>query len=645
MSLPDDHLHDEWKSTPTFGDVSFRHLVEGSGDCIFVSRDMRIIYMNPAGLRLLKAADPASVLGHSPLEFFHPGVHDQIHQRVARLMAHPTSVPQNREPMVTVTGEVVPTDVTASSFPFGDGLAILVTCRDATARARTEEELQASEERYRLLFTNNPHPMMVHDTDSFKFLAVNQATVHRYGWSEREFLDGMTIFDIRPAEDVERLRNDSRHHRFGRELFGLWRHQTRSGELLDVEIVSDSIEWEGRSARLVLAHDVTERRKLEAQQLRTQRMESIGTLAGGIAHDLNNVLSPILMGVEMLKMDAANPRELATLETIEASARRGAGLVRQVLSFTRGVEGLRVPVRLEPVMAEVVSLIRQTFDRSITLEIEQPTGLWPVNGDATQLHRVLLNLAVNARDAMPGGGILRLQAANLTKDRVPERGGDGPENFVVLTVSDTGTGIPRVLQDQIFDPFFTTKEVGKGTGLGLATVQAVVESHGGHINLYSEEGKGSVFRIYLPALTAAGEIAPPTTPPALPRGNGELILVVDDESAIRLITSHTLELFGYRVVVAAHGAEAVAIFSERRAEIALVLTDMMMPIMDGVATIKALRTIDPGIRIIAASGLSANGSVAKAASMGITDFLAKPYTVEEMVRLVAKLLGHPDAGL
>jgi PAS domain S-box-containing protein len=645
MSPLDDHLHHEWKSTTTFGDVSFRHLVEGSGDCIFVSRDMRIIYMNPAGLRLLKATDPASVLGHSPLEFFHPGVHEEIHQRVAQLMAHPTSVPQAREPMVTVTGEVVPTDVTASSFPFGDGLAILVTCRDATARAQTEEELQASEARYRLLFRQNPHPMWVYSNVNHRFLAVNPAAINRYGWSEQEFLGGMTIFDIRPEAEAQRLRADLERDNAPGKHFGLWRHQTRSGALLDVEIVSDSILWDGQDARLVLAHDVTERRKLEAQQLRTQRMESIGTLAGGVAHDLNNVLAPILMAVEMLKMDAANARVLATLETIEASARRGAGLVRQILSFTRGVEGLRVPVRLEQVMAEVISLIRQTFDRSITLEIEQPDVLWPVNGDATQLHRVLLNLAVNARDAMPGGGTLRLKAANLTKDGIPEFGVEGPEHFVALTVADTGTGIPRALQDQIFDPFFTTKEVGKGTGLGLATVQAVVESHGGHINLYSEEGKGSVFRIYLPALTTEDEIAPPTPPPTLPRGKGELILVVDDESAIRLITSHTLEVFGYRVVVAANGAEAVAIFSERRTEIALVLTDMMMPIMDGVATIKALRTIDPTIRIIAASGLSANGSVAKAATLGITDFLAKPYTVEEMVRLVAKLLGHPDAGL
>lgn len=643
MSTPDDSFPAEWHQTPTFGNVSFRHLVEGSGDCIFVSRDMHVLYMNPAGLRLLKAPDPSAVLGHSPLEFFHPDIHDQIHQRVALLMARPTSVPQAREPLVALTGEIIPADVTASSFPFGDGLAILVTCRDATARAQTEEELQASEARYRLLFRQNPHAMWVYSVVTHRFLAVNPAAITRYGWSEEEFLGGMTIFDIRPEEEAKRLRDQLRHDNLSGTHYGLWRHQTRSGALLDVEITSDSIEWDGQAARLVLAHDVTERRKLEAQQMRTQRMESIGTLAGGIAHDLNNVLAPILMAVGMLKLDARNPRELATLETIEASARRGAGLVRQILAFTRGVEGVRVPVRIDNMLAEVASLVRETFDRSIALEFEHEAALWPVNGDATQLHRVLLNLAVNARDAMPGGGILRLEATNLTKDGNPGDGGDEPKRFVVLTVADTGTGIPAALQDQIFDPFFTTKEVGKGTGLGLATVQAVVQSHGGHINLYSEEGKGSVFRIYLPALTADAEIAPPPPPPALPRGRGETILIVDDESAIRLITRHTLEVFGYRVLVAAHGAEAVAIFSEHRGEIALVLTDMMMPIMDGVATIKALRSIDPGIRIIAASGLTANGSVAKAADLGITDFLAKPYTVEEMVRLVAKLLDHPEA--
>ncbi len=645
MSPSGDRLHPEWGNTPTFGDVSFRHLVEGSGDCIFVSHQLRVIYMNPAGLRLLKATDPAAVLGHSPLEFFHPDVHSQIHQRVIALHATQTTVPEAREPMMTVTGEVIPTDVTASSFPFEGELAILVTCRDATARDRAEAELLASEARYRLLFTDNPHPMMVHDTDSFEFVAVNRAAVVRYGWSEAEFLGGMTIFDMRPPEDVERLRHDPRHHRPGREQFGLWRHRTKSGEVLDVEVVSDSIEWDGRPARLVLAHDVTERRKLQAQQLRSQRMESIGTLAGGIAHDLNNVLAPILMAVEMLKLDYGDPALRSSLNTIESSARRGAGLVRQILAFTRGVEGVRVPLHPEDVLAEIAAMIQKTFERSITLTFEHEQSLWPVSGDATQLHRVLLNLAVNARDAMPGGGELRLAAANVVLESAPEWVGELPARFVVLTVADTGTGIPSTLQDRIFDPFFTTKEIGKGTGLGLATVQAVVKSHGGFVNLYSEEGKGSAFRIYLPALSEDAVVETPAPPPELPRGHGELILVVDDETAIRMITKQTLEAFGYQVALAAHGAEAVAIFSERRTEIALVLTDMMMPIMDGAATIKAIRSIDPTVRIIAVSGLIANGSVAKAANLGITDFLAKPYTVEEMLRLVATILGHPGAPL
>ena len=623
-------------------EARFRELAETIDD-VFWTWDAvanRILYVSPNYERIFEL--PMAELYADPTAFTR-GMHPED---LPRLQAAVASDPYT----IHIDYRVVRADGTerwleVRTFPVyaSDGTVqrTVGIGRDITQLRTVTDRLRDSEERYRLLFARNPHAMWVYDVDTLRFLAVNATAVLRYGWTEVEFLGGMTILDIRPAEEVERLREHLRRGSSTGKAQSFWRHRTHDGQVLDVEVVSDEITWGGRAARLVLAHDVTERRKLEAQHLRAQRMESIGTLAGGIAHDLNHVLAPILMAIEMLRLDDRPAAEAEVLTTIERTARRGADLVQQILAFTRGVEGRRQPLLLATVIGEVVTLIRETFPRNIRLKVEIPEVPWPVLGDATQLHQVLLNLAVNARDAMPAGGTLTIGARNVIH-------GDEPDlpfaahhgRHVALTVADTGTGIPAAVRDRIFDPFFTTKEIGKGTGLGLATVQAVVRNHGGYVNLYTEEGHGTAFRIYLPAPDM--ELPEPTTPRAvnLPRGNGELILVVDDEAAIRMITRQTLEAFGYRVLIAEHGAEAVAIYGQRGDEIALVLTDMMMPIMDGVATIRALRSINPSVRLIAASGLAANGNVARAAASGVADFLPKPYTVEELVRLVARLLAE-----
>jgi PAS domain S-box-containing protein len=394
--------------------------------------------------------------------------------------------------------------------------------------------------------------------------------------------------------------------------------------------------------------DMTERKKLEEQNLRSQRMESIGTLAGGIAHDLNNVLAPILMAIELLKQgDGDKERRDKILETIFTSCQRGADLVRQVLSFARGVGHQRVAIRIWLLLDELTSIIKQTFPRNIRITRTAPDGLWPITGDASQLHQVLLNLCVNARDSMPKGGRLNITASNVTIDAqfAATSHGAVPGTYVLLTIADTGCGIPADVRDRIFEPFFTTKEVGKGTGLGLATVHTVVKNHGGFLNLESEVGEGTTFKIYLPADLAIR--APETAQPfasQMPRGQDELVMVVDDEYSILEITQQTLEAFGYRVVTARNGAEAVSLYAKRVQEIALVLTDMMMPIMDGVATIHVLGCINPNVKIIAATGLELAENMAKANSAGVRDFLQKPYTAETLVRKVREVIDRPMAG-
>ncbi len=386
--------------------------------------------------------------------------------------------------------------------------------------------------------------------------------------------------------------------------------------------------------------DVTEQKRLEVQFLRAQRMESVGTLAGGIAHDLNNVLTPVLMSVDLLRAtdDAAERREL--LDGIESATRRGADMVRQVLTFARGADGQRTPVPVDRVLRDVERLCRETFPRNIEVRLRVDADLPSVIGDATQIQQVLMNLCVNARDAMPDGGVMSLTAGVRLVD-AQYLGGNAdadPGRFLVVSVADTGMGMAAATLDRIFEPFFTTKEVGKGTGLGLSTSAAIVKSHRGFIRAYSEPKVGSQFRVYFPAASGSAAEVIDTQSEEIPRGAGELILVVDDEASVRDITRQTLETFGYRALTATDGADALARYAERRNEIALVLTDLMMPVMDGNALIEVLARLTPGGRIIAASGLHTHGQVLRALESRVQAFLEKPYTAETLLRTIRRVL-------
>ena len=432
---------------------------------------------------------------------------------------------------------------------------------------------------------------------------------------------------------------------------GAWNGELRAVSGGDRELRLDS-RWtllrDSQGApRSILAvdSDVTERKKLEEQFLRAQRMESIGTLAGGIAHDLNNVLSPILMSIELLRLDLAPSERAEILDTIAAAAGRGSEMVRQVLSFARGVEGQRVVVDLRHLLRDLAKIVSETFPRNIELRTETARDLRPVLGDPTQIHQVLLNLCVNARDAMPDGGVLTVVSGTFSVDAqfaslVPEaRCGD----YVRIEVGDTGSGIPPGVLEKIFDPFFTTKEHGKGTGLGLSTSLAIVRSHGGFIRVDSEPGRGSRFVVHLPVTDLVSR-APEEGAEEIPRGRGERILVVEDEPSVRSVTRQTLEQFGYEVLLASDGAEAVSVYARNPGTIDLVFTDMMMPVMDGPATIQVLRRMDPGVRILAASGL---GEAANPFSGHLAEplrLLSKPYTALALLRAVREVLQSADPG-
>ena len=380
-------------------------------------------------------------------------------------------------------------------------------------------------------------------------------------------------------------------------------------------------------------------------------MESIGTLSGGIAHDLNNLLTPIMMSIEMLKADLDDDpgRNEILGHHSHVSCQRGAELLRQVLSFARGLDGPRVSTQLGRLIADLEHIIcRNLSPRNIKIVIQVSDQLWPITSDPYSMssgaaqprgQRPRRNAA--ARRHADGGG-------EQYHARRPvcghEREGHKPGPYVLLRVTDTGVGIPLAVRQQIFERFYTTKEAGQGTGLGLSTVHGIVKSHGGFIEVESEVGQGASFKIFLPASPAllAAESAPPFNA-GLPLGRDELVLVVDDESSIRLITQQTLEAFGYRVVTAGNGAEAIALYAKQSQQIALVLTDMMMPVMGGAAIVEVLKSINPAVKIIAASGIDSQENLAASTKIQVRDFLAKPYTAPTLLTLMLEVIDRTKA--
>lgn len=391
---------------------------------------------------------------------------------------------------------------------------------------------------------------------------------------------------------------------------------------------------------LVVNTDITQKKQLEKQLFHAQRLESLGTLAGGIAHDLNNILTPILAVAQLLQLKLTNADESVQqfLKMQEANAKRGAALINQILSFARGSEGKRQALQVQHLILEVKQIIDGTFPKSIQVSTHIASGLRVVSADTTQLHQVLMNLCVNARDAMPTGGCLSISAENLFIDESYARMHLNVKvgHYVVVSIADTGIGIPPEAIDKIFDPFFTTKELGQGTGLGLSTAISIIRSHGGFVNVYSEVGQGTQFKVYLPAIQEMETQRVEDL--EQPLGNGEMVLVIDDEPAICEVTKTSLESFGYQVLTAGDGVDAIALYAEYKDKVDIVLMDMMMPNMTGSAAIQILRRMNPRVKIIAVSGLPSSDKVKEAMNVGSDTFLAKPYTAQELLKTLHRVL-------
>ncbi|HVU08688.1 MAG TPA: PAS domain-containing protein [Verrucomicrobiae bacterium] len=627
-----------------------RAVIDNYPDSIYVKdNEMRKTLANKANVKNLGLENEADVLGKTDFELFAPEVAAKLFEDDQKVLRGESLV-NHEERLVAANGEVFWMATTKIPWRDADGNIIGIIGGGLNITKQKEAELKLTEERnlLRTVIDNLPDAIYVKDTATRKTLA-NLADAKNLGYKNEADILGKTDFDFFTKEVAQKLfEDDQLVLKKGQSLIN------REEKIVEPDgktlwLLTTKVPWCDATGNIIglvgIGRDITERKGLEAQLLRAQRMESIGRLATGIAHDLNNILTPIMISTALLREKIGEKEGLDILNAVEVSAKRGADIIKQVLWFGRGLEGQRIPVNPKHLFKDVARIATETFNKSIKIETTIAENIWPIPGDPTQLHQVLLNLCVNANDAMPSGGRLKLAAWNFMADKnfagMHLEAHSGP--YVVLEVTDTGNGILREMRDRIFEPFFTTKEIGKGTGLGLSTVLSIVKSHNGFILLESEIGKGSSFWVYLPAQVDSRSEKLEDQPINFPRGQGETILVVDDEKTVREATQVTLETFGYKVVLANDGAMALAAYAENQSQISVVLTDMLMPVMNGEATIRALKHINPNVKIIAASGLKSDPEPETIHELGVRHFIAKPFTASAILGKLREVITETSA--
>ena len=494
----------------------------------------------------------------------------------------------------------------------------------------------AADARYRALFEASPLPMWVYDAETLRFLAVNDAAVHHYGWTREEFL-GLRITDIRPRADVDALIANLGEGSIGSPERQSWRHQRRDGSVIDVEISAGRIRFEGLDAALVVARDVTERRRMEERLAEAEKMEAVGRLAGGVAHDFNNLLTVISGYAALLRED---PSAAEPLDEIVHAAEQATALTRQLLAFSRRQVLNPQAVDVNEIVAGMRSMLERIIGDDVQVAVRLADAVAPVEADRAQIERVVLNLAANARDAMPRGGRLTIETADveLEASYVATHGEVTPGRHAVLAISDTGIGMSQEVRKRLFEPFFTTKDGGGGgTGLGLATVFGVVKQSGGSIFVYSEECRGSAFKIYLPATSRPVEPSMDGGKPASHRGT-ETLVVVEDDASLRTLVRIMLGDCGYQVLEAADADSAMELCGEHPGGVDLLLTDVVMPDIGGRALADRLIALFPHLRVLFMSGYSDEAVFRHGMIRPDTAFIEKPFSQAALARKVRDVL-------
>jgi two-component system cell cycle sensor histidine kinase/response regulator CckA len=518
--------------------------------------------------------------------------------------------------------------------------AVLVVAIDITDHKRAEDALRESEEKYRLLVEYANDVIFIIQDGRVKF--PNPKAMHLTGFSAEELMGADSFAEFIHPEDRQMVIERHMMRLAGDELAPQYpfRILTKSGDTLWIELNAALITWEGRPATLNIIRDISQQKQLEAQLQQAHKMEAVGTLAGGIAHDFNNLLQAIngYTQILMMDIDAGDPG-YSHLNAINKAGDRAAQLIRQLLLFSRKAETERKPLDLNQEVEQARIILERTIPRMIDIEIHPGRRLWTVSADPVQIEQVLLNFGSNAADAMLEGGKLTIRTENATIAGEIDKKylGVEPGRYVCLTVTDTGNGMDEETVAHIFEPFYTTKETGKGTGLGLASVYGIVKSHGGYISCQSKLGQGTTFRIYLPASDEEDGSTEEYGNGSL-KGGPETILVVDDEASIRDLTTETFERFGYKVLIATCGEDALEVYADPDNHVDLVVLDLGMPGMGGLKCLHEILSLDPASKIVVASGYSVDGQVKKTLELGAKGFVAKPYQLADLLATVRAVL-------
>jgi PAS domain S-box-containing protein len=639
----------------------FRRLVETSPDAIGVHCDGKIVFINSAGARIFGASSPDELIGKAIMDFVHPDYRALVMQRVRGTQVDKKELDVVAEKFVRLDGAVIDVEVSAIPISYMNRPATQLIVRDITNRKKAEESLRKSQQNYKAFIENSSEGIWIVELDMPLLAAIpkeeqiellrkhsilvecNNAMAKMYGYTSAEEIKGLSF-----GEFLDRADTDTR------EFFRAFVHSGYHVE--DKE--SHEVDKDGNSKFFLnnilgivengilvkvwgSQRDITERKKLEQQLLQVQKMESLGTLAGGIAHDFNNILGIIVGYASHLESHKNEPEKLSLgIEAINRAVNRGASVVRQLLTFARRYDVMFESINVNEIISELVELIEETFPKSIVFAQELEEHIPSIIADHNQLHQALLNLCLNARDAMPYGGTLTLKSHTFSGSELRDQFSDATEeSYVGISVSDTGIGMNTNTRQRIFEPFFTTKEHGKGTGLGLAVVYGVIKGHRGFIHVESEEKQGATFSIYLPVSLL--EVAPPTHPqeePVETPGGSETILLVEDEPLLLDLLKMILEEKGYRVATAVDGLQALEVYNKNIDTIDLVLSDMGLPMLGGWETFQRMREINPKVKVILASGFVQPELKAEMISQGAKDFVQKPYNPSKILRRIREVL-------
>jgi PAS domain S-box-containing protein len=639
----------------------FRKLVEKSPDAIAVHCEGKIVFINSAGAKILGADSPDELIGKAMMDFVHPDYRAFVVQRVRATQVERRDLEIVDEKFVRLDGAVIDVEVSAIPITYMNKPATQVVVRDVTDRKKAEESLRRSQQNYKAFIENSSEGIWIVEFDEPLSTSVpeeeqiehlckrsilvecNDAMAQMYGYARGDEIKGLPFGDFLERADTNT-----------REFF---RDFVRSGYHLEDE-ESHEVDKDGNSKSflsnilgmvensfLVRAwgsqRDVTERKRLEQQLLQVQKMESLGTLAGGIAHDFNNILGIIVGYASHLESHKTEPEKLTqSIDAIIRAVNRGASVVGQLLTFARRYDVMFESINVNEIITELVELVGETFPKSITFALELEEHIPSIIADHNQLHQTMLNLCLNSRDAMPNGGTLTIKTHTSSGSALREQFADATENeYVTISVSDTGIGMDAATRQRIFEPFFTTKEHGKGTGLGLAVVYGVIKGHRGFTHVESEEKHGATFSIYLPVSLLEIETPPRLQEePAEVEGGKETILLVEDEPLLLDLLKLVLEEKGYRIATATNGQEALDVYTQYRDTIDLVLSDMGLPKLGGWETFQKMREVNPDVKVILASGFVNPELKVEMMKQGAKDFVQKPYVPHKILRRIREVL-------